>query len=515
MNGADSLVRTLIAGGVETCFANPGTSELHFVAALDGNPGIRSILCLFEGVATGAADGYARMCGRPAATLLHLGPGLANGLANLHNARRARVGMLNIVGDHATYHRRFDAPLTADIEALAGQFSAWLKTSTEAVSLGADTATAIAVASAAPTGAIATLILPADVAWGTGGAVGTVVPLPPLPPPDRLVVDEAASLLGRPGRSGILLGNGLAQGDVLEKAALVAAATGASLYTPFSFSRVERGAGRPIVQRLPYVLEQALAALADVQQMLLIGAPAPVAFFAYPGMPSKLLPPECASLALTEPGGNHMAALDALIERLGCSAIDVPRQEPSRPTLPSGPITLDGLARAVGALLLEGTIVVDESLTSGRGMMAATAGAPAHDWLVNSGGSIGIGLPLAVGAAVACPNRPVLCLQADGSAMYTPQALWTMAREQLNVTTVIFANRAYAILKGELAKFTPGPIGPEAASMLNLDRPAIDWVGIAGSLGVAARQVTHLVAFAEALQDGLAGSKPNLIEVML
>lgn len=507
MNGAESLIRTLTGGGVDTCFMNPGTSEIHFVDALDRGHGMRGVPVLFEGVASGAADGYARVAGKPACALFHLGPGLSNALANLHNACRARVPLVNIVGDHATYHRRYDAPLAADIEMLARQYSKWLRSSASAATVGRDCAEAIAAARSAPMG-IATLILPSDTAWGDDGAVAAVPPpaKAPLPSPDA--IERARTMLGNGRRTAILIGETLTHGEALMRAGRLAASTGAKLLAPFNIARLERGAGLPSVERVAYVVDQALAQLKDFEQFVLVGASVPVAFFAWQGKPSVLVPGGAEIHTLATPSEDCLGALEAL---------DAPRpailQPASRVEPPSGAITIEGLAAAVAATLPENAIVVDESITSGRGMMAATRGAPRHDWLVNTGGSIGIGMPLAVGAAVAAPDRAVLCLEADGSGMYTLQALWTAARESLAITVVVFANRAYQILKGELAAVS-NP-GPRALDMLEIGRPDIDWVKLASGMGVPARRVTTLEGFARALSDGYASRAPNLIEVPL
>lgn len=513
MNGAEILIRTLTEGGVDTCFMNPGTSEIHFVDALDRVPGMRGVPCLFEGVAAGAADGYARMRGKAACTLFHLGPGLSNALANLHNAYRAQVPMVNIVGEHATYHKKLDAPLTADIEMLARQYSGWLRSSASSREVGRDCAEAIVAARSLP-GRIATLILPADTAWGDGGSVGAVAPPSPAGLPRDANIETAAEFLRNGERTAILLGQHLIEGEALLAAGRIAATTGATLLAPFGFTRMQRGAGLPIVERVPYVIELAVEMLRDYRQLILVGSQAPVAFFAYPSKPGTLTPEGCSIYTLTRPEDDGVRTLEALAGMLDTRPTQSQLQKPERPALPSGPITLAGLAAAVGAVLPENTIVVDESLTSGRGMMAATKGAPPHDWLVNTGGSIGIGMPLAIGAAIACPERPILCLQADGSGMYTLQALWTIAREKLNVTTVIFANRAYAILKGELAALGGNP-GPRALEMLDIGRPDLDWISLARGMGIAGQRVARLEDFAAALQHGLSGGVPNLIEVML
>jgi acetolactate synthase-1/2/3 large subunit len=512
MNGAESLVRTLVNGGVNVCFANPGTTEIHLVDALDRVPAMRCVPCLFEGVCTGAADGYARMSGAPAATLLHLGPGLSNGLANLHNAGRARVPLLNIVGDHASFHRKYDAPLTSDIEAIARPFSAWLRSSDSAEHLGRDGAEAIAASRTAP-GRIATLIVPADAAWSDGGRAADAhqIPCPKLPPDST--IERAAELLRNGHPTAILLAGRSAQGVCLVRAGRIAAATGARLMVPFAFPRLERGAGRPPVERIAYVTQQAIDQLRGIRQLILVDAPAPVAFFGHPDRRSVLTPENCTTLALVSPGEDTQGALAALAVAVSAGA-QLQAEPLKRLEPPSGDITLAGLAQAVGATLPQDAIVIDESLTSGRGMMAATRGAPPHDWLVNTGGSIGIGMPLAVGAAIACPGRAVLCLQGDGSAMYTLQALWTAARERLPITTVIFANRSYNILKGELAAIAASP-GPRALETLDLGRPDLDFVSLAKGMGVAALRATTLEGFSSALMSGFESGAPNLIEVPL
>jgi acetolactate synthase-1/2/3 large subunit len=513
VNGAESLIRTLTQGGVDTCFMNPGTSEMHFVAALDQVPEMRGVPCLFEGVASGAADGYARMAGRPASTLFHLGPGLSNALANMHNAGRARVPMVNIVGEHASFHRQYDAPLTSDIEAIARPFSRWLRTTASASEVGRDCAEAIAAARTAP-GRIATLILPADAAWGEGGRVAAVPASPLASTVATSAVDRAVAALRNGKRSAILLGAHLMEGTIFFTAARIAAATGAKLLAPFAFTRISRGARRPNVTRIPYVVGDAIELLHEFDQLILIGAAAPAAFFGHPTRPSLLAREDCEIQALAGIDEDCTGALAALADGLNANKAEPQLQSAERPVLPSGEITLAGLAATVAALLPENAVVVDESVTSGRSMMAATRGAPPHDWLVNTGGSIGIGLPMAVGAAVACPDRPVLCLEADGSAMYTLQALWTAARESLNITTVVFANRAYAILKGELVGLGGNP-GPRALDMLDIGRPDIDWVSLSKSLGIPACRATTLDEFAMALRHGFMSGGPNLIEIPL
>jgi acetolactate synthase I/II/III large subunit len=514
MNGAESLVRTLLAAGVNTCFSNPGTSEIHLVAALDQVGEMRCVLGLFEGVVSGAADGYARMTGKPACTVLHLGPGFANGLANLHNARRARVPIVNIVGQHATYHLLHDTPLTSDIEGIARSCSRWLRTSATTPELGRDAAEAVLSARTSP-GQIATLIVPADVAWNEGGRVAEISAVPVAPMPARETIESAAKMLRSGLRTAMLLAGPGLYGQGLRAAGRIAAATGAKLLSPYPFTRFERGAGIPAVERIHYILEQATEQLKEFRQLILVGAAAPVAYFAAPGKNAVLTPPECDIHTLATSSEDCVGALEALASALSAERTPPLVERAQRPPVPDGGITLPGLSAAVGALLPENAVVVDESMTSGRGLMAATKGAPPHEWLGNTGGSIGIALPLAVGAAIASPDRHVLCLTADGSAMYTAQALWTMAREGLRVTTVVFANRDYAVLKREFSYLGVGKPGPRALDMFEIGRPDLDWVAMAQGLGVGGTRVTSLDGFVEALRAGLESDGPALIEVPL
>ena len=515
MNGAEALIRTLFTGGVNTCFTNPGTSEMHIVAALDKVSEMRCVLGLFEGVVTGAADGYARMAEKPACTLLHLGPGLANGLANLHNASRAQVPIVNIIGQHATYHLKYDAPLTSDIEAIARPISKWVRTSSTTTEIGRDTAEAIIVSRTAP-GQIATLIVPADVAWTDGGSVAKTATPPKAALPSTESIDRAASMLQSGLPTALLLAGNALYGDGLKAAGRIATATGARLLAPYPIARVERGAGRPAVQRIPYLPEQAIELLKTFRQLILVGAAAPVSYFAYPGKSSVLTSPECEVHILASPGQDYLGALNALAGALSLQngkQLVTPKAE--RPPRPTGDITLPGLATAIAALLPENCIVADEAMTSGRGIMASTVGAPPHDWLGNTGGSIGIALPQAVGAAVACPDRRVLCLTADGSGMYTAQALWTMAREGLKVTTIVFANRAYAILQREFLGLGMGEPGSRAAALFDIGHPTLDWVHMAKGMGVPGSRATSLDEFAKAMREGFETEGPALIEVPL
>ena len=514
MNGAESLVRTLVNGGVDVCFSNPGTSEMHFVAALDRVDGMRCVLALFEGVATGAADGYARMMDRPAATLLHLGPGLANGLANLHNATKASTPMVNIVGDHATYHRDYDAPLTSDIEGAARPFSGWVKTSPSAARVAEDGAAAIAAAMTPP-GQVATLILPGDTAWDEGTGPAKVPAIPERAKVSEDAVKEAARVL-RSGEPTILLITGLALREKgLELAGRIVAKTGAKLLAQTFNRRMERGAGRVSVDRIPYPVEQAVDVLKDAKHIVLVGSKIPVAFFAYPDKPSLLAPKDTQFTTLSLPEEDSVHALEWLADELGATKQPI---EPSRyapPAPAKGRIDSATLAQSIGALIPENAIVVDEGVSTGRGFFPSTRNAHPHTWLQNMGGSIGIGMPLSVGAAVACPDRKVINLQADGSAMYTIQSLWTEARENLNVTTVIFNNRQYAILRHELANVGAQNVGRKALDMLDLSRPDMDFTMMARGMGVPGERVTTMEEFNAAMARALAVKGPYLVEAML
>jgi acetolactate synthase-1/2/3 large subunit len=515
LNGAESLVKSLLAAGVDTCFGNPGTSEMHFLAALDRTPGMRSVLCLFEGVATGAADGYARMTGKPAATLTHLGPGLANGLANLHNARRAGSAVVNIVGDHATYHRQYDSPLTSDVEAVARTFSDWVKTSPDAPSLAHDAVAAI-LASRQPPGKVASLILPADSAWTEAPDSSVPVPNWPAPtdvPDDR--IDDAAKALRADGKSLLYVTGQALTERGLDAASRIAEATGADILTPISNARIERGAGRVAVDRLRYPVDQALEQLEPYERIILVGTTEPVAFFAYPDKPSRLAANGTTCQTLATAGEDLPSALERLAGRVGAENISPVHEQLVRPSPPSGALASDKIATAVAHYLPDHAIVVDESISTGRHFFPYTRTAPPHTWLQIIGGAIGTGLPLAVGAAVACPDRKVVSLQADGSAMYTIQALWTQAREGLDVTTVILSNRAYAILQGEMANVGVTEPGPTGRNMMSLDDPPLDWVSLAKGMGIEAASTDDSSTFAQLLGKGVATPGPFLIEALI
>lgn len=512
-NGAQALVRTLVACGVDVCFANPGTSEMHFVAALDTVPQMRGVLGLFEGAVTGAADGYGRMAGRPAATLLHLGPGLANGLASLHNARRAHTPIVNVIGDHARHHKGFDAPLESDIDALTGWLHGWSRTSKTPAEVGQDAAAAVAAAMAPP-GQIANLILPADVSWSEGALPASAVPVTPATQVDEQRVHDIAAVLGSGEPVALLLGLGATQEPGLVAASRIAAATGAKVLCETFPARFERGAGLPAVERLGYLAEQVQWQLTGIKHLVLVGAKSPVSFFAYPGKPSELVPEGCQVHVLAVLGEDTANAVEHLADVVA-TGVKPDLQESARPGLPTGDLTPQNWVEVIGALLPEGAIVSDEANTSGLLLPAATAGAPRHDVLTLTGGAIGQGLPVAAGAAVACPDRPVVCLQADGSAMYTISALWTMAREGLDVTSVVLSNRSYAILRMELQRVGAQAAGPKASDLLDISRPDLDFVALSQGMGVPATRASTAEELADQFAGALAEPGPHLIEAMV
>lgn len=515
MNGAQALIRTLVGCGVDTCFMNPGTSEMHFVAALDDVPEMHAVLVLFEGVASGAADGFARMAGKPASVLLHLGPGLGNALANLHNARKGKVPLVNIVGDHATYHKRFNAQLESDIETVARNVSTWIRWALRSQDLGADGAEAVAAAFGPP-GQVATLIVPADVSWLEGGVVAA--PLRPAgrSPVSPTVIEDIAALLRSGEPCTLFLGGSALRRRGLAAAGQVAAAAGAKLLCETFPARLERGAGVAPIDRLAYLAEFAMMQLQGARHLILVDSRAPVSFFAYPDKPSYLVPQGCAVHTLARDSDDAVDALEALAAALGAAGRAPAVQPASRPTRPTGALTAETACQAIGALLPENAIVADEGNTTSAlyGPML-TAGAPPHDWLTLTGGAIGQGLPLATGAAVACRDRKVICLGSDGAASYTIQSLWTQAREGLDVVTVLFNNSSYAVLNMELGRVGAGAGGPKAREMLHLRGPDLNFTEISKGMGVPATRATTADEFYEQLARAIAEPGPSLIEAMV
>lgn len=518
MNGAESLIRVALAAGVDTCFANPGTTEMPLVAALDSVSGMRAVLGLFEGVCTGAADGYARMSRKPAMTLLHLGPGLANGLANLHNARRAHTPVVNVVGDHATWHRGADAPLTSDIVSLASPMSGWVRTSKSAHALGDDMADAIA-ASLAPPGKVATLIVPSDCQWDLITPVpAAAVATPRAVAKPATVADGTIARVAKLLKSGnpvtLLLGGQALSEQGLKTAARIAGCSGCKLMVETFAARIERGAGIPSPARLPYFPEQAIEALKNTGTIVLAAALEPVAFFGYPGLPSKLAPEGCGVEVLATVAEDVVGALEHLADAIGAPK-SVPSSQSKLPARPAGKLDPVSLGAALAALQPDGAIIVDESATSGGAYGSMASGAAPHTCLALTGGAIGQGLPTATGAAIACPDRRVISLQADGSAMYTVQALWTQARERLNVTTLLCSNHAYRILQIEAARAGNTEPGRNARTLTELASPEIRWAEIARGLGVPGVRVETADDLVKHLEHAIKSDGPHLIEVML
>jgi acetolactate synthase I/II/III large subunit len=515
INGAESLVGTLVASGIEVCFANPGTSEIHFVAALDKIDGMRAVLCLFEGVVTGAADGYGRMAEKPACTLLHLGPGLANGLANLHNARRAATPIVNVVGDHATYHSQYDAPLASDVAGFARPVSGWIQSSPNALTVASDAARAVQ-ASMEPPGQIATLILPADAAWSEADRPAPPLAPPPIARPDAKAVAQAANVLRTAKKAAILIRGSALKEPGLKTAGRISAKTGARIFCDTLAPRIQRGAGRVVAERIPYLAEDIVEFLQGLEQLILVGAKPPVAFFAYPGKASWPTPEGCKITVLSHPREDGTAALEALADTLGAPAEPVNVAALTRPALPWGS-RLDARAvmQVIAHYLPEGAILGDEALTSSFSFFNYTATAAPHDYLSVPGGAIGCMMPVATGAAVACPERKVVCLEGDGSAMYTLQALWTQARERLDVTTVIYANRSYAILNLESARVGAGNLGLKARSLFDLDDPTLDWVKLAEGMGVEAARAETTDRLTDVFASAMKTRGPRLIEAVI
>jgi acetolactate synthase-1/2/3 large subunit len=514
INGAQSLIQTLVNCDVDVCFANPGTSEMHFVAALDSAPTMRSVLCLFEGVATGAADGYGRIARKPAATLLHLGPGLANGLANLHNARRANTPIVNIVGDHATYHLQYDALLTSDIVGFARPVSTWIHESKSAKTVAVDAARAVHAARAAP-GGVATLILPADTAWEEAERPAEPVPYQGSQSVAGAAVETAAALLRNGKKTALILRGNALYGAGLEAAGRVQAATGARLLCDTFAPHAELGAGRVPVERIPYFAEQIVSSLRETEQIILVGTKPPVSFFAYPGKSSWCAPEGCYFSYLAHPHEDGAGALAALADALGAPPQIANRVPLQLPGIPRGNLTSLAIAQVIAELTPEHAIIADESSTGGLALHSTMATARPHTHLPMTGGSIGEGLPLAVGAAIAAPDRKVVCPHGDGGAAYTMQALWTMARENLDITVVIYANRSYAILNIELQRVGVQETGHKALSMLDLHNPEMNWTKIARGLGVEASRATTAEEFTDLYRSAMQQRGPRLIEAMI
>jgi acetolactate synthase-1/2/3 large subunit len=514
MNGAQSLLNVLAEAGIEVCFANPGTSEMHLVLAIGKTDAVRPILCLFEGVATGAADGYGRMADKPAITLLHMGPGFANGMANLHNAHKAHVPVVNIVGNHATHHLKYNTPLSSNVPAHARICSDWVHVSHSAEDLAASGALAVQ-ASLEGWGKVATLIVPANHAWEEACDAPSPALSAPLETVPAETIDDIAKTLQNGKKTALILGGRALREEALKAAGRIADATGARLLCETFPTRLQRGAGRVRVDRIPYFVEKAVEFLQCYEQIILVGAQVPVAFFAYPGKPSLLVPENIDIKTLAAIDSCAASALNLLADKLSAPAEPRCRQARIESPAPAGPLTSQAIGKSLNLLVPEQAIFSDEGVTCGLDIFTWTEGAAPHDWLTLTGGAIGQGLPLSLGAAVACPDRKVVALQADGSAMYTVQALWSMAREKADVTVILLNNRSYAILNIEMARVGAGQPNDQTLSMLSLSPPPIDWVHIAQGMGVRATRSRTADEFHQQFAQGMKTKGPCLIEAMM
>lgn len=514
MNGAETLLKTLVAAGIDVCFTNPGTSEMHLVLAIGKSDAVRPVLCLFEGVATGAADGYGRMTDKPAITLLHMGPGLANGMANLHNARKAHVPLINIVGHHATHHQVYDSPLNSDLPAYAAICSDTVITPTSADNLAAATVSAVQ-ASRKGWGKVATLIVPANHAWEDAATLAAPVSNSPLDKVQPSAIDTAADWLVNGKRTALVLGGRALREDALKAAGRIAEVSGTALLCETFPAHLQRGAGRITTIRIPYPVERAVELLENFDQFILAGATIPTAFFAYPGKPSILTPEGSQVHALIPIDTDAVSALNTLADKLHAPSEPLKKQERIALPQPSGILTPQTIAASINMLLPDQAIISDEGVTSSFGIYLATESAAPHDWLAIAGGSIGQGLPVALGAAIACPERKVVSLQADGSAMFTVQTLWTLVRENADIAIVLFNNRSYAILNYEMSRVGAGQPTEQTLSMLRLTPPDIDWVLIAQGMGMRAVRAETADSFHRHFADAMSMKGPCLIEAML
>ena len=511
MNGAEALVATAIRRGIEVCFANPGTTEMPLVLALDAVPGLRGILCLHENVATGAADGYGRMMAKPAMCLLHLGPGLANGLTNLHNARRAATPVLIVIGQHASWHLSADPLLATNIEWLARTVSDYVKQNVGPVTVAVDLADAVDDAMRNG-GCVSTLIVPHDSLIGEAGA-GVCVPFrharKTYSPGQVLRTAKAL----KSGRSAILLG-----GEALSEAGMllagrIAAISGANLLCGTFFARMERGGGLPVVTKLPYFPDQALELTRRYRHVIVAGTRRPVAFFGYPGLPSYLSEEE-QTVVLAGPQEDALGALAELASELHAPDVVDPVVG-APPDLPRGGLDARAVSAVIARLQSGNCIVMDETLTAGEPYFDASKHSPRFTHLMLTGGAIGEGPGAATGAAIACPDRKVINFQSDGCGAYSVQAFWTQAREKLDVVTIIGSNRSYNILNVELLRTGVHQPGPVARSMASLEHPHLDWAKIGEGFSVPSIAVDTAEALARELETALMQKGPRLIEAIM
>ncbi len=509
-DGAEMMFRTALSVGVDVCFANPGTTEMAMVAALDRVPGIRPVLGLFEGVCSGACHGYARVADRPALGLYHLGPGYVNALANLHNARRSFTPVVNIIGDQASWHLPYDAPLSSDTAKLA-TWVGWHRHVKSAAELAGDTAAAIHAATDG-TGGPATLVVPADATWEEAppeipavefGSRRTV-------PADR--VTEAAAAL-RSGHSALIVGGPLVTAEMAADMVRIAAATGCRPLR-YRAGTNELGRGRHLIPDIPYFPEGAARATAGVRTAVLLTEGEPVTFFGYPGVPSTTLPDDCHRLQLAGIEDDIARCLADLADAVGAGPA-APPPDPGPPATPSGPLDIMTLGQTLAALMPDDAVLVQDGITSAAGFLTMVDRAAPFRMIQAMGGAIGAGLPTALGAAIAAPDRRVICLQSDGSAMYTIQALWSMAREGVDVTVVMANNHRYNILQMELHRAGIDEPGPNALALTELTDPDLDFCSLARGMGVPASRATTAEELTDAVARANATPGPSLVEAIL
>lgn len=513
--GADIMFDALYQGGARICFANPGTTELTMVSALARQTGIRSVLSLFEGVCTGAADGYFRVSGQVPLTLLHLGPGFANGIANLHNARRAGSRIINLIGDHASWHLSYDAPLTSDIESLASPVSREVIRMRSPAGITADVQSSFE-ATCRKEGGSATLIIPTDVIDATvkpGSAQLRASTWQGANVADQIISDAAQKARNADEIIVLIGGNALDEAGIKAGAALAEKLGGRLLMEPYP-AIVTLGGDLPQVERQAYFPDDVIAQMGDAT-VILAGSRMPISYFGYEGWPSQLVAEE-RLVRLAGPEHDAVDALQRLAEILGAEAVSSPEHKTANSVADGGAsLTPASVIEELIEQLPDGSIISLEGSTLGGPWLRSAHRARRHRVMTNTGGAIGQGLPCAVGAALAAPDVRVVSLQSDGSAQYTFQSLWTMAREKLNVTVIIAANHRYAILQTELARADAPLDDAVIADLTLLDRPRIDWVALATGYGVEAVRATTNDELAAALRYGLSLDGPLLIQAEL
>ena len=516
MTGAEIILSTAADAGVEICFANAGTTELPLVAAFDTVKSIRPVLGLFEGVCTGAADGYARMKQKPVLTLLHLGPGFANGIANLHNAKRARSPILNIIGQHATWHLNADPPLNMDIASLARTVSGWYRQSASVEALSRDVAEGLA---ASLYGQVSTLVVPADHQWAEHKSDKITLPEFAFDRIDQATIATARKLLKEAQKPALILGGRALRKPSLAAAAEIQVKTGCGLLRITFPAYVDSGEGLPIVRPIPYVPGQARALLGIYDTLILAGTNEPVAFFGYRDGRSFLLNDQQCHFRIDTDKQDVAVVLEELARALdaetGKNKTGSILAQYALPELPSGTLNAEKMCATIAAMQPEHCIVVDEGVSSTAPYYSYAPFLKPYSQLNVTGGAIGHGMPLALGAALACPDRKVINIEADGSAMYTIQALWSQAHEKANVITVICSNRKYLIIELECLAAGYTSLGAEARALMNLTNPALDWVGLSRGMGVPAASVTTAEELTREFNAALKESGPHLIEVIL